>query len=161
MRKTIDKAREKLNDTAFRVGNKMLRIPRTQTGLGNLLTTDINFRRVGATAGIVAPAVGLWANDVYNLGADPIAATVFTPLMYACTFAFSVPASAILGLIGYEAGEVADRIVGDKDTPRSALHIGMLRDKAATLNERADRYEQSRREGYKQKLRVINEEEAA
>ena len=105
------KLREKFNDKVREWGNNRTeRFKRiTGKGLGDLLTAEINFRRMGATAGALAPVAGLyyWLSEG---GINPVLAGALAPTIYLFTIPVSGVVSAVLGGIGYKIGEKLDNL---------------------------------------------------
>ena len=110
--------REKLNNKVREFGNnRTKRIKEISgKGLGDLLTTDINFRKAGATAGALVPLAFLYKFGSYIGvdGSNTIAKMIIAPILYGSTFPISIPTSVVLGVLGYDAGKKIDRLIGDK-----------------------------------------------
>jgi len=119
----LGNARTDFNDKVREFGNnKTKRIKEfSGKGLGDLLTTDVNFRKAGATAGALVPLAFYYqmgslmgmdegSNEVINT----IAKGIFASLCYGVTYYMSIPASAILGRLGYGVGRKVDKLIGDK-----------------------------------------------
>jgi len=112
----LENYRTKLNDSVREWGNKHTPMPQSfirQTGgIGDFLTAEINARRVGATAGALLP-LAFWyklGSHVGVEGSNTIAKMVFAPILYGTTFYMSIPASMILGKLGYETGKKIDNL---------------------------------------------------
>jgi len=132
--------RQKLNENVREWGNRKFFVPMTG-GLGDLLTANINFRRVGATAGILAPLVGL--SFLFSEGGEsPILGAINGTVIYFCGLPITALASAWCGGLGYQAGERVDYTLGDTETPRTRTHYLFLEDKAENLRRKAEKIDE-------------------
>jgi len=92
-------------------------------GLGDILTAEVNFRRIGATVGVIAP----WAVLCYGMSRginapseDPSigVGVVLGTITYFGMFPATGLVSTMLGGFGYLGGEKIDYFLGDKESPR-------------------------------------------
>ncbi|MDD5133432.1 MAG: hypothetical protein PHD81_04340 [Candidatus Nanoarchaeia archaeon] len=107
--------RKKLNDTVKEWGNKKtakyLGFPEESNknyGLGDLLTTDVNFKRAGKVIGSIAPYWMAYAiADHYGTGK----LDVITSTMVLGTLATITNIPSIFGKAGYASGKKLDSLV--------------------------------------------------
>lgn len=114
--------RKRFNDGVRRWGNNRTKRIEAMTGrgLGDLLVADINFKRVGATLGALAPVAlcGAMADKVVVEYNDPVLFSralfyaVTVPIIYLAASYITIPASIVAGTIGSEAGKVVDNLLG-------------------------------------------------
>jgi len=114
----LGNARTDFNDKVREFGNnKTKRIKEfSGKGLGDLLTTDVNFRKAGATAGTLLPLAFWYQFGSYAgiEGNNTIAKMIFAPILYGATFPISIFASIVLGKLSYESGKKVDGLIGVK-----------------------------------------------
>jgi hypothetical protein len=116
--------RKRFNDKVREWGNNRTKRLKqfTGKGLGDLLAADINFKRIGATLGALAPVAlcGLAADSMIEfsesapLWAKALYYVPMTSLIYAAASYLTVPASLIAGRIGYELGKRVDNLRPNK-----------------------------------------------
>jgi len=139
---TIKQVRKRLNDRTREIGNKIL--GSKNFGLGDVLTTNINFRRVGTVAGAVAPLVGLSAAFSAIPDLNYIQGTIIGTTVYLLSFKNSLGFSTLCADRGYFYGEKLDTLVGE-NTPR---FLDCEREKISNIYDRASPNNKARlREG--------------
>ena len=120
--------RHRFNSTVRKFGNKICpyrtKFVARDKGLGDLLTTDVNFRKAGATAGAVSPWVACYG--IFNLAipgdSSSLVDVMGATLIYGATWQFSTPTSVILGRAGYRLGEKLDSKLEYMDFPREIFN---------------------------------------
>ncbi len=105
--------REKLNRSVKDYGNNLT--PRLKQnvnyGLGDLLTEDVNFRRVGAVTGALALPVAMYSS-FSDFGTNPIKGVFGTAAYTAIMGPFSLMFSVIGSTAGYILGNKVDELFG-------------------------------------------------
>lgn len=132
---TITELRQELNENVREWGNRKFFVPRNG-GIGDLLAANLNFRRIGATLGGLAPYLGL-CYYFSDGGEHPILGAMIGTTFYLCATPLNAIVSYACGLIGYEAGERIDSACGDTKTPRTYPHYDFLKFRAQRLREKA------------------------
>jgi len=105
--------RKKLNDYVREWGNNKWSVSTGRgvvAGFGNVLTAEVNFRKIGAVTGALLPGVAFGI-----LTKDPLASVIV---------GIMPPIPVISSYIGYNLGEKIDRLVGN-NSPRGGLY-GLL-----------------------------------
>ena len=117
----IKNIRESLNESARNLGNKLTpRLGEHGIGFGDFLASDINFRKIGATAGVLSPLAGWYAFNYPDAG--PIVAAVLLPANVISTLPVTFFASVLGGTIGYKLGERVDSVFGYKPQENRILY---------------------------------------
>jgi len=119
----INEFRENLNNKVEKLGNKIkpdlfkcLGLP-GKYGLGNLLTTDVNFTRLGAVTGVALPFVAAYeymdliSRNIPPSGGDFVTNTIFSIMVNAGLL--FIP-SGVGGIFGALAGKELDKYLDDK-----------------------------------------------
>jgi hypothetical protein len=121
----IKEYRKKLNDAMREAGNEAtaqtMGLPpywiNQHGGFGDILATEINFRKAGATIGAVAPYAG--ACLIANYSSTGMPENYLKDLNTFINFAISSAAftvtllPVVLGKFGYNAGKALDNLMGD------------------------------------------------
>jgi len=117
--------RQGFNDSIREWGNNRTSwmVDRFGKGLGDMLTANVNFRKVGATAGILAPFVPMYLL-LSNGGENPIMGAIFTPVYAISIFPATFFGCMFAGGMGYVCGEKVDSLLGD--TSRRGGLYGMI-----------------------------------
>ncbi len=114
--------RQKFNDFVRGKANKLTSLKqRVNYGPGDLLTEPINLRKIGASAGALAPLAALYFLGIHN-AQNPVAAVAGTLAFSVFCWPLVVGGSVFLGLKGYRVGNKLDRLLGD-DSPRNMAEL--------------------------------------
>lgn len=121
----LHKLRQSLNDKVRAWGNRRTSSIKSITGygLGDLLTTNVNFRNTAGTLGALSP-LAFWYCLASGFGRDPIAGAIVAPIVTVATIPYSTGMGFIAGQICYNFGEKIDTLLGD--TSRRGGHFGEI-----------------------------------
>lgn len=108
--------RQSFNNVVRTWGNKTKHLHSYNWDIGDFLTSNVNFRKVGAITGTIVPPVvhAYWQS--YNMASGAIIpAIIMTPLHFALNFwPLGFLEGAVGGTVGYVVGEKIDWMLGDR-----------------------------------------------
>jgi len=117
----INEYRKKLNDALNGLGREDNSPTKSLANqieyLGGIFKTNVNFRRAGAVAGVIAPYVGAYILSDYV--PKVISDESIRDLTAFLTFTISSSVATMIGLpvftgaLGYHAGKALDKLMGD------------------------------------------------
>jgi len=122
----LKELRRGLNDSVREWGNnRTSRITAlTGRGLGDLLTTEVNFRRVGGTIGTVSPLILIYFGVSQQVDYT-IPRLLATSAIAIVTHPITIPVMVFAGAYGYCLGEGIDRFLGDNKSTNTSYPRGI------------------------------------
>jgi len=115
--------REIINRKTEELGNKLmpnllkplgLHIKNQEYGLGNLLTTRINFRRMGAVCGAALPEVGIYYLGHADLPHGWVEGVIQLMIWNTVGLPLTGTLCGVTGMVGYAMGQMIDKELNDK-----------------------------------------------
>ena len=86
-------------------------------GLGDFRTQEINFRKVGAVAGAVAPTMSMYLLAAHGNPDTPVQNAIL-----AASYNFCYPVPIVTAVLGYAVGETFDRVTGNLPQQRRKVY---------------------------------------